>query len=271
VALTAFQRTVFRLLAASREASGESYVAGGVALNELIAAARVSRDIDVFHDTDAALAASWEADRKTLERNGYDIAVVRAQPFYVEAEIVAGAERLRLEWDRDSAFRFFPLLRHAELGLTLHPFDLATNKVLALVGRLEVRDWVGVIASDACIQPLGYLAWAACAKDPGFSPPPAILEAARRPAGYSAGEVAQLAFEGPAPDAAELGRAWHRALDAADEVIARLPVDEAGTCVLSPAGELFRGSPDALASALRQGELRYHRGRIRGELPRIIG
>ena len=270
MALTPFQRTVCRLLAANREASGESYVAGGVALNELIAAARVSRDIDVFHDTDTALAASWEADRKTLEANGYDVAIVRERPAYVEAEIVAGAERLRLEWARDSAFRFFPLLRHAELGVTLHPFDLATNKVLALVGRLEVRDWVDVIASDARIQPLGYLAWAACAKDPGFSPP-AILEAARRSARYSAGEVAQLAFEGPAPDAAELGRAWHRALDAADEVIARLPADEAGTCVLSPAGELFRGSPDALASALRQGELRYHRGRIRGALPRIIG
>lgn len=38
----------------------------------------------------------------------------------------------------DSALRFFPLQEHAELGLTLHAFDLATNKVLALVGRLEV-------------------------------------------------------------------------------------------------------------------------------------
>jgi hypothetical protein len=28
-------------------------------------------------------------------------------------------------------------VRHDELGLTLHPFDLATNKLLALVGRGE--------------------------------------------------------------------------------------------------------------------------------------
>ena len=33
-----------------------------------------------------------------------------------------------------------PLVRHDELGLVLHPFDLATNKALALIGRLEVRD-----------------------------------------------------------------------------------------------------------------------------------
>ena len=54
MALTAFQREVCRLLAAHRVASGERDVAGAVGLNELIAAPRISRDIDLFHDTDAA-------------------------------------------------------------------------------------------------------------------------------------------------------------------------------------------------------------------------
>jgi hypothetical protein len=48
------------------------------------------------------------------------------------------------------------LVEHEELGLVLHPFDLATNKVLALVGRLEVRDWVDVIECNDRIQPFGY-------------------------------------------------------------------------------------------------------------------
>ena len=61
----------------------------------------------------------------------------------------------------------FPLMEHEQLGLTLHPFDLATNKILAMVGRLEVRDWVDVINADRRLQPLGYLLWAACGKDPG--------------------------------------------------------------------------------------------------------
>lgn len=39
-------------------------------------------------------------------------------------------------------------MEHEDLGLTLHPFDLATNKVLALVGRLEVRDWVDVLPAE---------------------------------------------------------------------------------------------------------------------------
>lgn len=98
----------------------------------------------------------------------------------VEAEVDDSSDRARLEWARDSAFRFFPLQEHDELGLTLHPFDLATNKVLAMVGRVEVRDWVDVIACDERIQPLGYLAWAASGKDPSFGPG-AILEAAGEP------------------------------------------------------------------------------------------
>jgi hypothetical protein len=63
-----------------------------------------------------------------------------------------------MRWARESAFRFFPLVEQADLGLALHPFDLATNKVLALVGRLEVRDWIDVIECDRRLQRLGYLA-----------------------------------------------------------------------------------------------------------------
>jgi hypothetical protein len=38
-------------------ASGESYVAGRVALNERLGAPRLSRDVDLFHDTESALDA----------------------------------------------------------------------------------------------------------------------------------------------------------------------------------------------------------------------
>jgi hypothetical protein len=86
-----------------------------------------------------------------------------------------------------------------------HPFDLATNKVLALVGRVEARDWVDTIECSERLQPLGYLAWAACGKDPGFSPL-AILEHAPRSSRYSADELRDLAFDGPPPDATDLSQ-----------------------------------------------------------------
>jgi hypothetical protein len=270
MALTALQRDVCRLLAESRIASGESYVAGGVALNVLLGTGRVSRDIDLFHDTDEALEKSWLRDRALLGAGGFRVAVLRERPTLVEAEVARGDERVRMEWARDSAFRFFPLIAHDTLGLTLHPFDLATNKVLALVGRLEARDWVDVIASDDRLQPLGYLAWAACGKDPAFGPA-GILEGAARSGRYSAAEVAQLDFAGPLPDAAELGRSWHRMIENAGRVIASLPPDEVGTCVLDASGSLYRGSAMELPAALAAGRILFHEGRIRGALPRIVG
>ena len=85
MALTDFQRTICRLLADHRIASGESYVAGGVALNEMIAASRTSRDIDLFHDTAAALEASWAADRRLLLDCGFGVRVLRERLSFVEA------------------------------------------------------------------------------------------------------------------------------------------------------------------------------------------
>jgi hypothetical protein len=170
---------------------------------------------------------------------------------------------------RDSAYRFFPLLEHAELGLILHPFDLATNKVLALVGRLEVRDWVDVVECSERLQPLGYLAWAACGKDPGFSPL-AILEQAGRSARYSAEEVASLDFEGPAPDAADLGRRFHAALADAKVIIDHLPAEQLGQCILDENGQLFRAGPDRVRSAVASGKLAFHAGSIRGAWPQLV-
>jgi hypothetical protein len=250
-------------------ASGERYVAGGAALNELTGGTRLSRDIDVFHDTDAAVAASWDADRRRLEGEGLSVRVIRERPSYVEAEIASGAESVRMEWARDSAFRFFPLVEHADLGLVLHPFDLTTNKVLALVGRLEVRDWVDVIHCGEHVQPLGYLAWAASGKDPGFGPH-AILEQAARTSRYAREEVLALAFDGPEPDPSDLARRWRVLLDAARVVVGVLPPEEAGTAVLGPGGDLFTGDARAAADALSRKALVFHRGRIGGALPQIL-
>jgi hypothetical protein len=269
MALTSFQRAVCKLLAQDRIASGESYVAGAAALNELLNAPRVSRDVDVFHDTERAVDASWSADRKLLEGSGFVVHLVRERSSFVEAEVRRGADSVLLQWVRDSAYRFFPLLEHAELGLVLHPFDLATNKVLALVGRLEVRDWVDVVECSERLQPLGYLAWAASGKDPGFSPL-AILEQAGRSSHYSADEVASLAFEGPAPDAADLGRRFHAALADAKTTVGQLPTEQLGKCVLDEHGQLFRAEPSRVRGAVASGTLAFHAGSIRGAWPELV-
>lgn len=270
MALEEFQRSICRLIAGNRLERGESYVAGGVALNAAIGAGRVSRDIDLFHDTTEAVAASWEADRELLETHGYQVRVQRERAAFVEAVVSRGGATVVMEWAPDSAFRFFPLVQHEDFGLTLHPFDLATNKVLALVGRLEARDWVDVINCHERVQQLGYLAWAASGKDPGFGPA-AILEQAGRSARYSAAELAALAFTGTPPDAAELSRRWHAMLLEGRELVSVLPPAQVGTCVLDARGNLFAGDPERLRTALAEGAVRFHAGRIRGALPQVRG
>lgn len=270
MALTDLQRAICRLLAEQRIRSGESYVAGGVALNELLGGPRLSRDIDLFHDTEEAVEASWGADRASLEGAGYSVRVIRERPGFIEAEVSRGKDAVLMEWARDSAYRFFPLVEHPDLGLALHPFDLATNKLLALVGRREVRDWVDVLHCDETLQPMGYLAWAACGKDPGFSPA-SILEHAARSARFTPQEVAELAFAGPSPDPVELSRQWHAALDTARRLVEILPAEEAGGCVLSGGPALCRLPPAELELALQRGAIRFRTGSIRRALPTIRG
>ncbi|MFW5744054.1 MAG: hypothetical protein ACOC2D_12335, partial [Spirochaetota bacterium] len=223
---------------------------------------------DLFHDTDAALAASWAADRGMLTASGFDLSVVRDSSSFVEAIVTSEEGSCVLEWARDSAFRFFPLIEDGTLGLSLHPFDLATNKVLALAGRLEPRDWVDVLTCDERLQPLGYLAYAACGKDPGYNPI-SLLAVAKRQR-YSRAELASLDFDGETPDAQELGRRWHTILAAADRICETLPADHVGTCVATRNGELCRTDGEALEHALAEGALVFHEGSIGGAWPRIV-
>jgi hypothetical protein len=135
---------------------------------------------------------------------------------------------------------------------------------------VEVRDWIDVIESSDRVQHLGYLAWAACGKDPGYNPA-MILGEARRSGHYSAAEVAQLAFDGPVPDAAALSVRWRRMVHEADAIVEALPPGEVARVVLGRDGELFTGSADDLVAALTAGDIAFHEGAIRGALPRVLG
>jgi len=268
LALTAFQRDVVRAVAADRRRSGRGYLAGGAALNVLIAAPRLSDDVDVFHDTADAVSATFAVDCGALQASGFAVTVRRRWPTFIEADIEKAGERTRLQWAYDSAFRFFPLIEHDELGLTLHPFDLATNKVLALVGRAEPRDWVDVIECDSRIQPFGYLVWAASGKDPGLSPGFILAEAART-GRYTEPELAPLAFEGVRPSAAHLSMRWRALLSDARELTATLPAAHVGTCVCEPSGALMRADSGRLREALDRNDVLFHPGRLYGAWPRL--
>ena len=66
----------------------------------------------------------------------------------------------------------------------MHLLDLATNKVLALAGRFEARDFIDAIYFERQGIALGLLAWAAAGEDPGPTPT-LILENCRRFPGWN--------------------------------------------------------------------------------------
>ena len=268
MSLSDFQRNTCRLLAENRLQQGVSYVAGGIALNELLAGTRLSRDVDIFHDTLEALDATWQADRELLQRNGYDIEVLRERAGFVEVILGKGDERVEMQWTRDSAFRFFPLQAHPDFGLTLHPFDLATNKILALVGRVAVRDWIDALTCHEKVAPLGLVAWAACGKDEGWNPQ-LIVDEATRTARYSREEIFELDWDGAPPDFAQLKSQWRQAVEEAREMIETLPPEEAGHAVLNENGVPFQGDFDQLQAALQTGALRFHAGHVGGAWPQF--
>jgi hypothetical protein len=268
MAVTEFQHDLCRLIARNRIAQGEAYVAGGIALGAALHTARVSRDIDLFHDTHEALARTFAADLRLLQEYGYHVEVLQDRVGYAEAVVSKGEAHMALQWACDSAYRFFPLIENSDFGLTLHPFDLATNKVLALVGRAETRDWVDTIDCHRLLQPLGYLIWAACGKDPALSPA-FILEEARRTGRYTQAELGELVFDGPTPNAAELACQWKRILTDAGRIHAILPPECAGCCVLGPDSELYAGDAESLSRDLAAGRVAFHAGRIGGVWPSL--
>lgn len=142
--LTDFQKGVARVIAVNRKP--ESYIAGGAVINRGASGLRTSDDLDIFHDayggscdSAAIVAASAVADEKSLTAVGYTLEWVIRQPGLVKAIVRRNDGHVRLDWTGDSACRFFPIQQDEEFEYCLHQADLATNKVLALVGRVEVR------------------------------------------------------------------------------------------------------------------------------------
>ncbi|MBI4179298.1 hypothetical protein HY522_07755 [bacterium] len=217
--------------------------------------------IDRFHDTETEIRAAFSRDLKVLRAAGFQVRILIRQTTFVRAVVSnRSGDQIRIEWACDSAFRFFPLEVKPALGRVLSPFDLATNKTLAMAGRLKIRDWLDMILCHKRLQPLGLLAYAACGKDPGFSPE-GIVEYAARCSRYTAVELATLRFRSTPPRLDALHKQWRAAVEQARDFLEILPPDHAGQCVMEGA-RLFRGTPRECRKALAAGRLMFRPGRL---------
>jgi hypothetical protein len=94
VPLARLQSEILRLIATHRDP--ESYVAGGAPLN--VTAARISADIDLFHDREERVARPAAADSTTLQEAGFELHRLRREPALYALVAGKGGETTRLEW-----------------------------------------------------------------------------------------------------------------------------------------------------------------------------
>jgi hypothetical protein len=263
VPLTDFQRALLALL--SNPPVEDRYLAGGAAMHFSPASTRFSDDLDFFHDSVPRVASAFARDRERLESNGYRVDVEVALPGFVRAVVSRQGDATRVDWAHDSAWRFMPLVRDLLGGWLLHPIDLAVNKVLALAGRDEARDYVDILFVHRDVLRLAGLVWAAVGKDPGLSPL-SLLELLRRHGRPRAEEIARLQLTTPF-DLVEAKTTWLTALEDADYFVRTRPPVEVG-CLYYHAGTQRFVIPRADASLSAQGIV-PHFGAPGGVLPRI--
>jgi hypothetical protein len=254
VPLSKIQTDILRLLATHRDP--ESYIAGAAALNRN--APRYSDDIDVFHSREERLASAAESDSESLQAAGYGVRWTRRLPAIYTAEISGPAGTTHLEWVVDSEFRFFPVVRDGTFGYVLHPVDLATNKVMAAVGRRELRDIVDAVTVHETILPLGAVIWAAVEKSPGYTPEGLITEI-RRNSHYPTAEWRALTSTQPI-DPVITTRKLRTALDEAEVFVSRMPTDKLGLLFIQ-AGKVVQPDPERLDT------YQTHAGQLRGHWP----
>jgi hypothetical protein len=217
---------VLRTLAAHR--NPESYVAGSIPLHR--DGPRFSGDIDIFHDREERVAAAAAEDVAILEAAGFAVEWLRREPGIYGASVTRQGESTKLEWARDSDFRFYPAMPDELFGYALHLVDIATNKALAAAGRQVPRDVLDLLHIHENHLPLGAVLWAAVGKDPGYSPESLAAEI-RRNARYRPDEYEALPMAEPI-DAGEVNRRLRAALDAAEQFMRMMPAGKEGLLFL---------------------------------------
>lgn len=257
--LTDYQKKLARLLALNR--TEDSHLAGGAALHFTPQSIRYSNDLDYFHDSVERVATAFTADEAELKRSGYTIELEIKQPGYIRARVFNATGATKIEWSHDTAWRFLPTIHNADLGYVLHPVDLAINKILALAGRNEPRDFLDAIHVHQTILPLGALCWAAAGKDPGFSPN-SLLELLRRRGRFQQNDFDRLKLVAPV-HLNELKSNWLEILETAKLFIESRPADEVGCLYYSAQTQAF------YAPTQNDTTCQIHFGQPGGILPKI--
>jgi hypothetical protein len=177
-------------------------LAGGYAVQAHGFVTRYSKDVDLFTSTAATddFPAAAAAVVQALRSDGLSVTIDREGPTFVRLDIAdpagtASVMELGVDW------RAYPPVT-LDIGPVLHPDDAVANKMCALFGRAEVRDYIDVHGALTSGRYSGAdLLRLAADHDPGFDVPmfADALRAVRRfpasafgPYGMADGQVIAL-------------------------------------------------------------------------------
>jgi hypothetical protein len=265
--LTPLQKDILAVLAGNR--NEESHFAGGIVLTARDDSARFSKDFDIFHELAEEVTRSSNRDVENLRRAGFQVETPsrygewEKEATFRKAKITRGNETVEIDWAADSAFRFFPIVRDALLGWRLHLFDVATNKALALSARTETRDYVDIVGLHSTF-PLSAICWAACGKDPGFTPL-SLLKMMKRFARVDPAKLEEIQARKLDPIALKM--AWIEMSDAAEAEMIRV-ADERPDLPIGVAFVDASGKPGWIGN---DATLRLHAPSVRGCWPTVHG
>jgi hypothetical protein len=162
--LTPLQERVAEIIAGLKEAE-DFALAGGAALIARGAIERRTRDLDFFGLSGDAVDRLVPAAERALRAAGLAVEQVQVNPGFARLIVTSAADRTELDLAADA--RLFP----AEPGQpapTLNAEELAVDKVLAIFGRAEARDFADLMAVEPRYG-LDRLFHLAAEKDRGFT------------------------------------------------------------------------------------------------------
>jgi hypothetical protein len=163
--LSALQAQVAEIVAALEEADGFA-LAGGAALIARGDVDRRTRDLDFFGLDPEAVDRLVPAAEQALRAAGLVVHRIQVNPGFARLVVESADDRTELDLAADA--RLFAA-EPAQPAPMLAGEELAVDKVLALFGRAEARDFVDLMAVEPRYG-LDRLCRLAAEKDRGFAP-----------------------------------------------------------------------------------------------------
>lgn len=162
--LTALQQKVVRVVRELPQAEGFA-LAGGAGLVAQGTSSRPTNDLDFFAENPADVDRFLPVLEPSLEAAGLTVERVQTEPGFARLSVADQSERTLIDLAYDTRL-FAPV--DTDFGPVLALDELAADKVLAVFGRAEARDFVDLLALTQHYS-LARLVDLASSKDPGFN------------------------------------------------------------------------------------------------------